>query len=203
MKSIITAVILLTTTTTDTSAFLFTPSLPIHQTINLQLHATPSPNNNDYKLTRQNFLTSLTKTASLTLLLPSHPSNALVKGNAPPPKKKDQETTNSNTERKCRNVEECQELAEQQEAKRQQAAMDEMEALGIKPVTVKGTRFLELESGRESGTVAKEGDAVEVHYKVLKLGKRSYDGLSGEGTVRVLVCFSNVLLVHCCFIPSY
>ena len=67
--------------------------------------------------------------------------------------------------------------------------MAEMEASGIKPVTVKGTRFLELESGRESGTVAKEGDAVEVHYKVLKLGKRSYDGLSGEGTVRVLVCF--------------
>ena len=34
------------------------------------------------------------------------PANALVKGNAPPPKKK------STEERKCTNVEECQEMAE-------------------------------------------------------------------------------------------
>lgn len=81
-------------------------------------------------------------------------------------------------------MEECQEMAEQQEAKRQQLAMAEMEASGIKPVTVQGTRYLELESGREGGSIAKEGDVVEVYYKVLKLGKRSYDGLSGEGTVR-------------------
>jgi hypothetical protein len=35
------------------------------------------------------------------------PANALVKGNAPPPKKKA-----SDEERKCVNVEECQEMAE-------------------------------------------------------------------------------------------
>eukprot|EP00980_Cylindrotheca_fusiformis_P006662 scaffold1390_cov138-Cylindrotheca_fusiformis.AAC.65 len=29
----------------------------------------------------------------------------------------------------------------------------------------------------------KDGDEVEIYYRVLKLGKRSYDGLSGEGTV--------------------
>lgn len=29
----------------------------------------------------------------------------------------------------------------------------------------------------------KEGDEVTLYFKVLKLGKRSYDGLSGEGTV--------------------
>merc|ERR1712032_646385 len=32
-------------------------------------------------------------------------------------------------------------------------------------------------------TTAQEGDEVRVYFKVLKLGKRSYDGLSGEGTV--------------------
>ena len=31
--------------------------------------------------------------------------------------------------------------------------------------------------------VAKLGDTATIHYKVLKIGKRSYDGLSGEGTV--------------------
>ena len=72
-------------------------------------------------------------------------------------------------------------MAEKQEAARQQAAMQEAEASGIKPVTVKGTKYLEVESG--NGAKAKEGDNVEIYYKVLKLGKRSYDGLSGEGTV--------------------
>jgi len=31
--------------------------------------------------------------------------------------------------------------------------------------------------------VVRDGDEVQLFYKVLKLGKRSYDGLSGEGTV--------------------
>ena len=34
-----------------------------------------------------------------------------------------------------------------------------------------------------SGRTAKVGDQVTLSYKVLKLGKRSFDGLSGEGTV--------------------
>eukprot|EP00804_Cyclotella_cryptica_P027210 CCRYP_017181-RD/>CCRYP_017181-RD protein AED:0.35 eAED:0.35 QI:0/0.75/0.6/1/0/0/5/1431/152 len=44
-----------------------------------------------------------------------------------------------------------------------------------------GTKYLELEAGRGEGV--KVGDVVEIYFKVLKLGKRSYDGLSGEGTV--------------------
>lgn len=39
------------------------------------------------------------------------------------------------------------------------------------------------EEGNDISLVAKDGDEVEVYFKVLKLGKRSYDGLSGEGTV--------------------
>jgi hypothetical protein len=149
-------------------------------------------------LTRKNFIALSTATIASTIL-PS-PSSALVKGNAPPPKKKPEEG-----ERKCRNVEECQEMAEKQEAARQQAALQEAEASGIKPVVVGGTKYLELESG--DGVKAKEGDGVEVYFKVLKLGKRSYDGLSGEGTVClagfcVIVLFSfehvpHLNLLHC------
>jgi hypothetical protein len=62
---------------------------------------------------RRNFLEKLTVaglgavTATSTIIstMPE-PANALVKGNAPPPKKKATE------ERKCVNVEECQEMAE-------------------------------------------------------------------------------------------
>jgi len=38
--------------------------------------------------------------------------------------------------------------------------------------------FVEL-----AGPAVKDGDEVALYFKVLKLGKRSYDGLSGEGTV--------------------
>mmetsp|Transcript_25255 Transcript_25255/g.74255 ORF Transcript_25255/g.74255 Transcript_25255/m.74255 type:complete len:191 (-) Transcript_25255:298-870(-) len=49
-----------------------------------------------------------------------------------------------------------------------------------------GSRYRDVElspPGGENAGAAKSGDAVAVRYKVLKLGKRSYDGLSGEGTV--------------------
>lgn len=93
-------------------------------------------------------------------------------------------------------------MAEKQEAARQQAAMQEAEASGIKPVVVSGTKYLELESG--DGAKVKEGDGVEVYYKVLKLGKRSYDGLSGEGTVSVLLfcllCPFTELIIFCLYV---
>ena len=47
--------------------------------------------------------------------------------------------------------------------------------------TAKGTRYLDLEEG--AGEAIGSGDDVQLYYKVLKLGKRSFDGLSGEGTV--------------------
>lgn len=63
-------------------------------------------------------------------------------------------------------------LAEQQEA----------EASAVPTsVTSKGTRYRDIQEG--TGTEAKDGDDVKVFYQVLKLGKRSFDGISGEGTV--------------------
>jgi len=110
-------------------------------------------------------------------------ANAIVKGNAPPPIMKPLSKKTS-----CRNVEECQEMAE----RATQEEADKMRAKITPPdVAPRGTRYRNLdddeneEKSTESSKVitAKIGDTVTVYYKVLKLGKRSYDGLSGEGTV--------------------
>ena len=120
--------------------------------------------------------------ATLTSPLPSH---ALVKGNAPPPKSS---PPGSSSEKKCRNVEECQEQAERLA---QQKLEEEMANATPPKVAPGGSRYkdivevagIEGEEGSSAIRVAKAGDTVELRYKVLKLGKRSFDGLSGEGTV--------------------
>lgn len=101
------------------------------------------------------------------------PANALVKGVAPPPPKK-----SGDSKPKCTNVEECQEMAEKREQE-----LREKEEQGPPPsVTAGGVRYKDFEEG-SGEPVIKDGDEVQVYFKVLKLGKRSYDGLSGEGTV--------------------
>jgi FKBP-type peptidyl-prolyl cis-trans isomerase len=103
------------------------------------------------------------------------PANALVKGNTPPPKKKP-------GERSCTNVEECQQLAEEKEAADREAVADQLAPTSVTPL---GTRYKDviITTTTAGDRTAQPGDVVELYYKVLKLGKRSYDGLSGEGTV--------------------
>lgn len=101
---------------------------------------------------------------------------ALVKGNAPPSKI----SPTGNAEKKCRNVEECQEQAEILASQRDNEARSNAVPTKISPG---GSRYLDLVEGQEDAKAAAMGDVVELRYKVLKLGKRSYDGLSGEGTV--------------------
>lgn len=132
-----------------------------------RLHATEA------KQTRLSFLQSAT-TACVALISQPQNADALVKGNAPPPKKGPAE------ERKCRNVEECQEMAERLAAKADEEAKANMVPASV---TSRGTRYRELIESTEGSKVAKEGDKATIYYKVLKLGKRSFDGLSGEGTV--------------------
>ncbi|MGK3745126.1 MAG: hypothetical protein ACI90V_011987, partial [Bacillariaceae sp.] len=148
--------------------------------------------------------TILATTASLSLssvfyFSPSR-ADALVKGVAPPPKKSVGEKL------KCTNVEECQDMAEKRDDLRAQE-----EAGGPPPLVTKGGvkyRDISLSSpdddnnnnnnnnnnndkGEDDSNTntntniisAQEGDDVSIYFKVLKLGKRSYDGLSGEGTV--------------------
>ena len=154
------------------------PSLTIRNT------ALPA-NTNDQETNevdnRRNFLSqSLTTVVGLSssyLFLSPHKADALVKGNAPPPKKKSADEQ----QRKCTNVEECQEMAERLAAQQEEEARQNAVPAKIAP---KGTKYLDVVTVNDSGArVVKEGDYASVHYKVLKLGKRSYDGLSGEGTV--------------------
>jgi FKBP-type peptidyl-prolyl cis-trans isomerase len=115
-------------------------------------------------------------------------AHALVKGVSPPPPKS--ASLEQLRPKKCTNVEECQaaaELREQQEREQQQA--NQVPAL----VTAKGTRYRDVQlkgsvvannnNNNKNDRIVTVGDDVTVYYKVLKLGKRSYDGLSGEGTV--------------------
>ena len=108
------------------------------------------------------------------------PANALVKGNAPPPPKSKAASGGDSNKPKCRTIDECQEMAEK--AAREE---EELEKANAKPalVTSKGTRYRDLTVGTDSSKTVESGSDIEVYYKVLKSGKHSYDGLSGEGTV--------------------
>ena len=118
--------------------------------------------------------------ASSALLAPlrreeDNAARALVKGNAPPPKSKPP----AGDRPKCTNVEECQALAERR-AEQEERLRDGVDAGAAAATTPAGTRYRDLAVG--VGKAAAPGDEVTVYYKVLKLGKRSYDGISGEGT---------------------
>ncbi|KAG7371167.1 FKBP-type peptidyl-prolyl cis-trans isomerase [Nitzschia inconspicua] len=122
---------------------------------------------------RRNILASISLATSF--VFSSQPSFALVKGVAPPPPRS---KTGSGDKPKCTNVEECQALAEQREAQ-----LRAEEDVGPPPMVTKGgVKYRDIETG-QSEQVVQVGDNVNLYFKVLKLGKRSYDGLSGEGTV--------------------
>ena len=118
-----------------------------------------------------------TTTASTSTTFPSA-AHALVKGNAPPPPKTKVTSEAAAGRTKCTNVEECQEQAERKaEEERLEAATTAVPVSS----TAQGTRYRDLVVG--TGPPARFGDEITTYYKVLKLGKRSYDGISGEGTV--------------------
>uniref|UniRef100_A0A7S4KNQ0 PPIase FKBP-type domain-containing protein n=1 Tax=Guillardia theta TaxID=55529 RepID=A0A7S4KNQ0_GUITH len=107
----------------------------------------------------------------LTLNLPPN-AQALVKGIAPPPdfgKKKDLPT------KKITNIQEAQEYGAQREA----TLFDKQD--GNFSVTKEGDRYRDVRIG--TGAEVKPGSEVEIKYRVLRLGKRSRDGLSGEASL--------------------
>jgi hypothetical protein len=119
------------------------------------------------------------------------PLNALVKGKDSPPKKRpDDSDSKQGCQLKCRNVEECQEMAKMEEILQAQGEAA-LAASGLKPrIAPGGTNYLEVvkEAGSPPPTaaaaeMAKASNAMDMHYKVLKIGKGSFNGLSGEGTV--------------------
>lgn len=176
--------LLLSFAVADSSAWIsgFSSSLSPRRTSNhspvaTQLLSAPSSEDDSFLSSdtgrRNVLLQSGSFLAATWAALVSYPetADALVKGNAPPPKMKP-----SGDKPKCTNVEECQAMAYQKE----QEVISEQ---GPPPqVTAGGTRYRDLSPG-SSDVVVKDGNEVTLLFQVLKLGKRSYDGLSGEGTV--------------------
>ena len=143
---------------------------------------------------RELFKSSLVVVATTftTQQAPTTTANALVKGNAPPSSMKP--ATGSTNKPKCTNIEECQALAELKQEEERQAAQANQRPVQktpggvmyrdeILPSSPENDNNNNNDDGTTTTTVAKDGDDVTLFYKVLKLGKRSFDGLSGEGTV--------------------
>ncbi|KAJ8613395.1 hypothetical protein CTAYLR_002236 [Chrysophaeum taylorii] len=115
------------------------------------------------------------------VLLTGLPAEALVKGNAPPPKA-------SRTVRKCRDIDECEAVGELKEQEAFKGSQDPFET------TADGVRYRDVEAGVASAPPVSRGDVVLIKYRVMRLGagaasashadigKRSSDNLSGEAS---------------------
>ena len=103
--------------------------------------------------------------ASLLTALPSH---ALITGSKPP-----EGGMKAKKERKCKSIDECEALGDQTRAKAEEGQDLSFERTGG------GDRYRDLTVG--DGPAAKDGDAVEIRYRVMRLGTKARDGLSGEG----------------------
>lgn len=105
--------------------------------------------------------------ALVGMVLVPVPARALVKGSTPPKKKSTVE------KRTCKSVDECEEIGELREAETFQKELPF-------ETTKDGVRYRDVEEGA-APAVAK-GDIVNVKYRVMRLGKRSSDNLSGEAS---------------------
>lgn len=95
------------------------------------------------------------------------PAHALIKGSTPPAKL-------APKERKCKSIDECEALGAQREAEKE-AELGELTF----ERTEGGDRYRDLTQG--SGAPVKLGDTVAIRYRVMRLGTKARDGLSGEG----------------------
>lgn len=117
--------------------------------------------------------------AGLAVLGGAAPAEALVKGVAPPEGygrgggKKDLSLTDDG--RRITNKQEALEIGREREAK----LFDKED--GKFEVTEDGERYRDIKVG--DGEEVGEGSAVSIKYRVLRLGKRSRDGLSGEASL--------------------
>merc|ERR1719272_2567782 len=103
--------------------------------------------------------------AAAASLLTSLPSHALITGSKPP------EGGFKAKERKS--IDECEAQGEKTRAKAEEGQDTSFER------TSGGDRYRDLTVG--GGPAASNGDAVEIRYRVMRLGTKARDGLSGEG----------------------
>ena len=117
--------------------------------------------------TRREALLSTAAASLLVLGATPSPAAALIKGSAPPPK------MSAPKERKCKSIDECEALGEAARAK-QDAGQDQTIER-----TVGGDRYRDLTKG--DGRPVTGGDTVDIRYRVMRLGTKARDGLTGEG----------------------
>jgi len=103
-----------------------------------------------------------------TSLALGRPADALVKGSAPPAKAAKLE------KRTCRTIDECEEVGRQRTAE-QFGAQQAFET------TKDGVRYRDVAAG-SGGAAAAKGASVALKYRVMRLGKRATDNLSGEAS---------------------
>ncbi|KAG8464847.1 hypothetical protein KFE25_010215 [Diacronema lutheri] len=118
---------------------------------------------------RRAALGALGALGAAAVLLPSETAFALVKGSAPP------KGGTKRARSACSSVDECRELGDAKEAE----LFADIDPARIK-VTAAGDRYIDLDVG--TGAALAEGSVARVRYRVLRLGKRARDGLSGEGS---------------------
>jgi len=117
--------------------------------------------------TRREALRQLVRATTTTVVLQQQQANALVKGSAPPPSTKKRER------RKCSSIDECEEIGELREA-------EAFESQLPFETTKDGVRYRDTVPG--AGAAVGKGDIVSIKYRVMRLGKRSSDNLSGEAS---------------------
>jgi hypothetical protein len=105
---------------------------------------------------------------SLVALAGPFPSAALIKGSTPAQLSKPKRAT-------CTNIDECRASGERTRDAMASGADETFER------TAGGDRYRDIVKG--SGRAVADGDAVNLRYRVMRLGTRSRDGLSGEGQV--------------------
>mmetsp|Transcript_116573 Transcript_116573/g.277140 ORF Transcript_116573/g.277140 Transcript_116573/m.277140 type:complete len:318 (-) Transcript_116573:20-973(-) len=77
----------------------------------------------------------------------------------------------------CKSLAECEELGAKREEEKYGTKMEK-----TFKVTASGARWKDMKVGNEADGVAKVGDDLKLRYRVMRAGKRSYDGVSGEAT---------------------
>jgi len=124
---------------------------------------------------RQAVLALLPATAAVSSLGAAGPADAYVKGVEPP---EDYGLLKGWKRKKtCFNKAECQELSVERTEQEFGSAKD----ISYQQ-TSSGVRYKDLAEGTSSLGVAAAGQKVDVKYKVMRSGKRSNDGLSGEAS---------------------
>jgi len=121
-----------------------------------------------HHLSRRHVLrTAAFLTPTAPLITASLPTHALVKGSAPPPKRKKMDKVT------CKSIDECERIGEQR-AKEELAPPQQIS------LTAGGDRYYDVSVG--TGNAAGKGQAVDFKFRVMRAGKRSSDGVSGEGS---------------------